>query len=103
MGREIELYERLKPKLGEEEARLLLSYVADTVRLTGATKEDLLQVEMRLGERISAVEKDLREEILRLEMRMKNDFWKVKVGLAAAILLSPTVQEWASKLLALLK
>ncbi len=41
----LELYEKLKPRLGEEEARSLLEYIDTSVEHRAATKSDLERVE----------------------------------------------------------
>ena len=44
----LELYEKLKPKLGEEEARTLLEFIESSVERRAATKEDLERVKADL-------------------------------------------------------
>jgi hypothetical protein len=59
----VEVYERLKSRLGEEETKVLLSYVEETARGAAATKEDLLETKAALKEEIRASDAALREEI----------------------------------------
>jgi cytochrome b subunit of formate dehydrogenase len=59
---QIEIYEALKGKLGENEAKLLVEYIESKKREV-ATKEDI----QRLEEIVKMVEKSTKEEIRRLE------------------------------------
>jgi uncharacterized small protein (DUF1192 family) len=63
----LELYEKLKPRLGEEEARSLLEFIEAGVERRAATKEDLLGTDTTLREEIARVEAKLRGEIARVE------------------------------------
>lgn len=66
----LELYEKLKPKLGEEEARALLEFVEASVERRAATKEDLLRTEGALKEEMARLDQKLREEIARLDQKI---------------------------------
>ena len=55
----LELYEKLKPKLGEEEARALLEFVEASVERRAATKEDLLRTEGALREEIHRLDQKI--------------------------------------------
>jgi len=55
----LELYEKLKPKLGEEEARSLLEFIEAGVERRAATKEDLQRVEVALRGEIQKTKADL--------------------------------------------
>ena len=57
----LELYEKLKPKLGEDEARALLESIESTVERRAATKEDLQRTEANLREDLQRTETSLRE------------------------------------------
>ncbi len=59
----LELYEKLKPKLGEEETRSLLEFIGTSVEHRAAIKEDLQRVETALREDLHRTEAALREEI----------------------------------------
>jgi len=75
----LELYEKLKPRLGEEEARSLLEFIESTVEQRAVTKADLQQAIASLREEIRQVGSSLREEIhtLRGEMyKMRADLIK---------------------------
>jgi len=59
MSTTLELYEKLKPKLGDEEARSLLEFIETTVTQKAATKEDLALLEQRLKLEIAELKSDL--------------------------------------------
>jgi arginyl-tRNA synthetase len=63
---QIEVYEVLKGKIGEQEAKLLIEYI-ELKKKEVATKEDI----MRLEEIIKMVEKSTKEDIMRLEEIIK--------------------------------
>ena len=71
MPRVLELYEKLKPKLGDEEARALLEFVEASVERRAATKEDLQRTELTLREELRRVDQALREEIHRLDQKIE--------------------------------
>ncbi len=74
----LELYEKLKPKLGEDEARSLLEYVESTVEQRAATKSDLERNSGELREEIRRVEGELREEIRRVENKLREEIHSVR-------------------------
>jgi vacuolar-type H+-ATPase subunit I/STV1 len=59
----LELYEKLKPKLGEAETRALLEFVETSVQEKAATKDDLDRTEASLRAEIHASVSSLREEL----------------------------------------
>ena len=59
MASVLELYEKLKPKLGEGEARALLEFVDASVERKAASKEDLQRTESTLRQEIQHVKVDL--------------------------------------------
>jgi len=63
---QIEVYEVLKEKVGEDAAKLLIEYI-ELKKKEVATKEDI----QRLEEIVKIVEKSTREEIRRLEKRVE--------------------------------
>jgi hypothetical protein len=67
----LELYEKLKPKLGEDEAQALIEFVEASVERKAATKEDLLRTEAALKEDLQRMETALRGEIHRLDQRLE--------------------------------
>jgi hypothetical protein len=74
---QIEVYEVLKEKVGEDVAKLLIEYI-ELKRKEVATKEDIMRLEqstkediMRLEEIIKMVEKSTKEDIRKLEQFIK--------------------------------
>jgi len=59
----LDLYEKLKPRLGEEEARSLLEFIQTSVDQHAATKADLQRTESALREELHATAASLREEM----------------------------------------
>ncbi len=98
MATVLELYEKLKPKLGEREARELLEFIEQSVERRAATKEDLQRVEVSLREDLQRTEVSLREEIaaLRAEiqrvladlLRWSFAFWAGAVGTLSGVILA---------------
>jgi hypothetical protein len=77
----LELYEKLKPKLGEQETRSLLEYVESTVERRAATKADLERNTGELREEIRRREGELREEIRRVEGELREEIRRVEGAL----------------------
>ena len=59
----LELYEKLKPKLGEAEARSLLEFIESSVDQRAVTKADLQRTESALREDLHVTAASLREEL----------------------------------------
>lgn len=59
----LELYEKLKPKLGDAEARSLLEFIETTAEQRAASKADLQRTETVLREELHTTVASLREEI----------------------------------------
>jgi hypothetical protein len=99
----LELYEKLKPKLGEEEARSLLEYVDSTVEQRAATKADLHQTAAGLREEIREVESRLREEIRGVEAKLGEEIHRVREEMHAmkADLIKWSFVFWAGAVAAL--
>ena len=73
---QIEVYEVLKEKVGEDAAKLLIEYI-ELKKKEIATKEDI----MRLEEIVKMVEKSTKEDIRRLEkdiQRIENEINELK-------------------------
>ena len=81
----VELYEQLKPHLGEAETKALIEYVDGKIKGEVATKEDLLL----------------------LENRLKEEIWKLRVlvivVLVVVIVLNPSVVELVGKIFGTVK
>lgn len=74
----LELYEKLKPKLGEEEARALLEFVEASVERKAVTKADLQRTELTLREEIQRTKLDL--------IRWTFGFWIGNVAVLSGIM-----------------
>ena len=119
----VEVYEKLRTKIGQEEAALLVRFVEEAIEKRAATKEDVLEVKhaleqgnLSLKQEIARVEAGLRQEIAgvranlerritevehRLERRMDRIFY---ILLAALLILNgDKVLGFLNSLLALLR
>jgi hypothetical protein len=81
---QIEVYEVLKEKVGEDAAKLLIEYI-ELKRKEVATKEDIMRLEqstkediMRLEEIIKMVEKSTKEDIRKLEQFIKEEIRRLE-------------------------
>ncbi len=81
----LELYEKLKPKLGDEEARSLLEFIETSVEHRAAGKEDLQRTELALREEIHRVESSVREEIHNVKVDLLKWSFAFWVGNVAAL------------------
>lgn len=114
----VELYKALSGKIGDREAELLVEFVESSVKEAAATKEDLLRSETTLREEILAVEGRLRQEILRVQSEFREDInrldrriadleWKMKLYFAviAALIIftNPKVMEIAGRIFGFVK
>ncbi len=92
----LELYEKLKPKLGEEEARALLEFVEASVERRAATKEDLLRTEGALKEDLLRTEGALKEEMARLDQKLREEIARLdqKIDTTKADLIKWTFGFW---------
>jgi hypothetical protein len=70
---QIEVYEVLKEKVGEEAAKILIEYI-ELKKKEVATKEDI----MRLEEIIKMVEKSTKEDIQRLEQFVREEIRRLE-------------------------
>ena len=57
----VEVYEKLRTKIGEEEAALLVQFVEETIDKGAATKQDVLAVKHALEQRDSSLEQRITE------------------------------------------
>ena len=81
MSTVLELYEKLKPKLGDAEARALLEFVETSVEQRAATKEDLQRTASSLKEDLLHTEAALRKEIQGVEAVLRKEIQEVRVDL----------------------
>ena len=73
----LELYEKLKPRLGEEEARSLLEFIESTVEQRAVTKADLQQAIASLREEMRQLEGALREEIRQGDASLREEIRQI--------------------------
>lgn len=117
----VELYERLKPQLGEEGTKALIEYVDEKIKGEVATKEDIqllkediqllkkdmLLLKADLERQIQGVRTDLEKQILGLRADMEKRIQDVKmlviVVLVAVIILNPKVMELVGRILGVVK
>jgi hypothetical protein len=73
----LQLYDKLKPKLGEEEARELLEFVETRVENRVATKACLRQavsgLRQELQQAVSGLREEIRREFGRLEISLRKE------------------------------
>ena len=95
----VELYERLKPQLGEHETKALIEYVDEKIRGEVATKEDLYLVKEELRREIQGVREELKGDI----QKVREEMWKLRllvvVVLVAVVALNPKVLELVGRVL----
>jgi len=88
----VELYERLKPHLGEDETKALIEYVDGKIRGEVATKEDLHL---------------LREDLFKVRAELKEEIWRLRVlvivVLVLEVVLNPKVVEMIGRILGVVK
>ncbi|MEW6297936.1 MAG: hypothetical protein AB1671_09390 [Thermodesulfobacteriota bacterium] len=77
------LYEKLKPKLGEEETRVLLEFVEASVERKAATKEDLQRTESALKADLQHTALTFREELQRTEVSLRAEIHRLDQKIAA--------------------
>jgi predicted Holliday junction resolvase-like endonuclease len=81
----LELYEKLKPRLGEEEARSLLEFIESTVEQRAVTKADLQQTAASLREEMRQLEGALREEIRQGDASLREEIRQIDASLREEI------------------
>ena len=74
----LELYEKLKPKLGDEETRALLEFLDTSIESRAATKQDLQQSESTLRQEIQRTESALRQDIQRTESALREEMFALR-------------------------
>jgi archaellum component FlaC len=85
---QIEVYEVLKEKVGEDAAKILIEYIElkkkevatkeDIMRLEQSTKEDIMRLEQSTKEDIMRLEQSTKEDIMRLEQSTKEDIMRLE-------------------------
>jgi len=117
----VDLYERLKPHLGEGETKALIEYVDGKIRGEVATKEDMLLLKADLEGKIQKIREELhgvqvslegkiqgvREALLSTKTELKDEIWKLRVlvvvVLVVVIVLNPKVLELVGRVLGVAK
>jgi hypothetical protein len=109
----VEVYEKLKPSLGEEGTKALLSYVEETVGGEVATKNDLFEMQVAFEEKLQGVREEMLTRFEKVEGRIagieaevavikatmatKEDIHQLRlllvIVIAAIVLLNPKVWE----------
>jgi gas vesicle protein len=74
----LELYEKLKPKLGEAEARALLEFVETSVQEKAATKDDLDQTASSLRDELQRTASSLRDELQRTASSLRDEIHRTE-------------------------
>jgi len=74
----LELYEKLKPKLGEAEARALLEFVETSVQEKAATKDDLDRTASSLRDEIQRTASSLRDEFQRTASSLRDEIHRTE-------------------------
>ncbi len=81
----LEVYERLKSHLGEDDTRLLVEFVQDPGGRGLATHEDLFEVKADLERQIAQVKADLHVEIAQAKADLERQIAQVKADLHVEI------------------
>lgn len=84
MPKPLEVYEELKSKIGEKEAKDLVEFVQESIEKGAATKEDIHRLEIKM----EAIKSDLLKEIAGL-YKWLFGFW---ITLLIAILLKELIK-----------
>ena len=99
----VELYERLKPQLGESETKALIEYVDEKIHGDVATKEDLLLLKADLKEDMALLKAELKSDMALLRTEMKDELWKLRlmvvIVLVVVVVLNPKVLELVGRVL----
>jgi dsDNA-specific endonuclease/ATPase MutS2 len=81
----LQLYDKLKPKLGAEEARELLEYVETAVESRAASKADLRQATTEFRGDLQQVATELRGEIQHVTTELRGEIQQVATELRGEI------------------
>ena len=97
----VEVYEKIRVKLGEEEARALLDYVDARIEREAVTKLDLKETEdslrsemQKIVGNVQEVENSLRSDMQKMENSLRSDMQKMENSLRSEM----KDIEWRSKL-----
>lgn len=81
MATVLELYEKLKPKLGEAETRSLLEFIETSMQQDAAAKADLQRTEFTLREETHQLAAGLRTEMQAGDASLGEEIQKVRAEL----------------------
>ena len=76
MATVVELYEKLKPGLGEDGARALVEFIAASVQPRASTKEDLVAMEGRLDLALAQRVEEAKTEMFRRIEEVKSEMFR---------------------------
>ena len=113
----VDLYEQLKPHLGENETKALIEYVDEKIKGEVATKEDIqllkgdiqllkkdmLLLKADLEKQIQGVRIDMEKLRADLERKIQDVKMLVIVVLVVVIILNPKVMELVGRILGVVK
>ncbi|NCO67210.1 MAG: hypothetical protein GW873_01440 [Nitrospirae bacterium] len=72
----LDLYEKLRPRLGDEESKFLLEYISASVEKHAAAKDDLAKTENKLILKIGQVKSELELKIEQVRSELKTEIQK---------------------------
>jgi len=72
----LDLYEKLRPRLGDEESKFLLEYISASVEKHAAAKDDLAKTENKLILKIEQVKSELELKIEQVRSELKTEIQK---------------------------
>ena len=81
----LELYEKLKPKLGEAETRALLEFVETSVQEKAATKDDLDRTASSLRDDLHQTASSLRDDLHQTASALRDDLHRTEAVLRKEI------------------
>ena len=77
----IEVYDKIRVKLGEDESRALLDYVDARIEKEAVTKLDLKETEDSIGSDMQEMENSLRSDMQEMKNSLRNDMQEMEDSL----------------------
>ncbi|MEK6653167.1 MAG: hypothetical protein AABY50_09585 [Nitrospirota bacterium] len=77
----VDVYKKIAPKLGDEEATAIITFIEDSIQRGTATKADLQETEAALHETTRLLETNLRNEIKGIETNLRNEIKGIETSL----------------------
>lgn len=74
----VDVYKKIAPKLGDEEATAIITFIEDSIQRGTATKADLQETEAALHETTRLLETNLRNEIKGIETSLRNEIVELR-------------------------